>query len=152
MQNLEKQWQLQTPNTTIEKVSELDEALKSQNQDEIKKLLQEPDTLRSLVVRRGKQNKNYKILLDGFNLLTKEKFGPGENLMSMNGEKLIDFLHEANLPEQILAEITDIAYHTRNPELFFKYIRIIIKGKDQLENKEIIKVLYVPSKKQLELI
>jgi len=131
-----QKWQLQKPDNTIEKVSELEEALKSKSLDEIQKLLQEPDTLRSLVVRRGEKSKNYKIFLDGFDLLVKEKFGPGENLMSMNGKDLIDFLHEVGLPEQILAEITDVAYNNRNKELFFKYLRIIFENEENLKDKE----------------
>lgn len=135
---IEQTWKIhKQPEKTVEVVKELDEALKSQDLDSVQKILKDPETLRSLVVRRGEKNANLDLFEKGVDFLVKEKFGPDENITSVEGKDLINLVKELKLPEQILNELANVAYHKKDHTLFFKMLEDIFKNQESFINKEV---------------
>ena len=136
--NKENSWEIhENPEQTVEIVGSLEGALNSKNVDEVQKILQDPENLRSLIERRGEKDSSHDLLEKGFNALFQEKFGPID-IYHCQGSEVIDFIHEYNLPEQILIEYLGVAYHRRDKALLNRLKTIIFENEDQLENKSIV--------------
>jgi len=134
-------WEIhEDPEQTVEIVASLDGALKSKDTGQVQKVLQDPKNLRSLIERRGEKNLSHDLLKKSFDLLFQEKFGPID-IFHCPGNKVIDFIHEYNLPEQVLIEYLDVAYHKRDKVLLNRLAAIIFENEDLLENKSIVPTL-----------
>lgn len=137
-QNAEFNWKIhENPEQTLEIVSSLEEALKSKDVDAVQKVLQDPENLRSLIQRRGQNSASHSLLESSFSTLLEEKFGLAD-IYQRNGKEIIDFIHEYNLPEQILIEYLDVAFHKRDKILLNRLAAIIFENEEKLENKSII--------------
>jgi hypothetical protein len=141
-------WKIhEKPKQTVEIVDSLSEALKSRDVYTVQKILQDPENLRSMVERRGavenhgEDSKSHKHFQESFDLLFKEKFGEVD-IYHVNESEVVDFIHEYQLPEQILAEYLDIAYHKRDEVLFNRLKSIILENKEKFKNQSIIPRYY----------
>lgn len=131
----ELNWKIIKQKSRIEPIGQLNEALASNDKEEVQKILQDPELLRTLVVDRGEQDKNYDLLLDGFKMLIQEKFGAQNKIFDIENNKILQFIREYKLPDQILGELTDIAYHKRDTAMFFKLLNIIADNKKLIDNE-----------------
>lgn len=131
-------WQIhEDPEQTLEIVQSLEGALGSKDVNQVQKILQDPENLRSLIQRRGEKNLNYDLLEKGFYSLFQEKFGPSD-IFHQKGEDVIDFIHEYDLPEQILIEYLDLAFQRRDRALLNRLATIILENEEKINNKSII--------------
>jgi hypothetical protein len=137
-------WTNLDKNSGIEVFGGLGEALKSKNIDEVQKILQNPEVLRALILNRGRGNKNMNMLEDGFAMLLEVRYGKSD-IFELNDEDIINLVHEVGLPEQILAELTDAAYHKRSEEKkeegkirFLRLVSVILENEELIQNKEVV--------------
>ncbi len=131
-------WQIhEKPEQTLEVVESLEGALGSKDTNQVQKILQDPKNLRSLIQRRGEKNLNYDLLEKGFDSLFREKFGP-TNIYHCRGSEVIDFIHEYDLPEQILVEYLDLAFQRRDKTLLNRLATIIFDNEEKIDDKSII--------------
>lgn len=140
-------WKNLDKNSGIEVFGSLGEALKSRKVDEVQKILQNPEVLRTLILNRGKGNKNMNMLEDGFAMLLEARYGQSD-IFELNDEDIINLVHEVGLPEQILAELTDAAYHKRNEESkygkirFLRLVSAVLENEELIQNKEVINKIF----------
>jgi hypothetical protein len=97
-------------------INGLQKALDKKDEKKISGFLSEPENLRSLVINRGIGDEHHRLFLESFNFLLRKK--TGKSIVDLNPTEIINFVHESDLPEQILLELSDIAFHWRDGRLF----------------------------------
>jgi hypothetical protein len=126
------------PENTIEIVDNLESFLAENKIDDIKKFLSNSTIRSSLVYDRGRKNKNQLLFLDSFNSIL-EKESSGDNLITIDGQRLIEIVHSNNIPEETLLDLVSIAYHIRDEKLFYKLINeVILENRDKFREQLII--------------
>ncbi|TSC94867.1 MAG: hypothetical protein Athens101428_149 [Candidatus Berkelbacteria bacterium Athens1014_28] len=128
----------ETPEETERVVLELEKAVQKNNTKSVKKILKDPSVLRSITIRRGQNGKNHKIFLKSFDFLLEDEFGENENAASFSVEKILDFLHREDIPEQVLNSLAIVAFHAQNKELFFNVIDGIIGNFENFLDREVV--------------
>lgn len=141
IQNPNEKWKL-SEESTIELVSSLDEAVKSKNSDEIKKILSDPQKVRKLLIDRSeKKGKNLIVLKNSFDQLFLERFGKEADIYSVSSEKMLDWIHNIGLPEYILNDMMAAAYHLKSEQSqqrFFRLLTIISENESRLRDKTVL--------------
>lgn len=115
---------------------QLNEAIKNKNIKDVVVIFSNSENLRGLVVNRGEKNINLIFILEGFNLLIskeKEKL----SLENIAPDKILEIVKINNLPEQIIAELSDVGYHLRDKELFMKVNDCVLENEKSLDNKQL---------------
>ena len=127
-----------SPEKTIEIVEDLDEALKTDDMDSVREILFNPQTRESLIDNRGRKNKHQLLLLESFDALIK-KSSKEDNLLSINGRRLVEIMQAENIPESILLDVASVAYHSRNEKFFYKLINeVILDNRDMFRDETIM--------------
>jgi hypothetical protein len=141
MENKENIYGIAGKDKSIELVSELEEAVKSQDSDAVQKILSDPEALHALIVRIGEGGHNLKLVENGFDLFLQSRFGKEASLVMFDakrGPELIDFLHETGLPEQVLNELSHAAFHRGEEAKFFNILQLIYLNQERFQNQQVV--------------
>jgi len=131
-------WGIKKKDEVIEVVENLGDVLKSGNVDDVSKILQDKQLLRSFVIQKGEGGKNLQYLNELVDFVIKDEFGQNADILDIEGEKLISLLHEREIPEQVLGEMLSSAYHMHDRIKFFRIYSVIMENSEKLHNKELI--------------
>lgn len=141
MENKENLYRIEPKDKSAELVSAFKEALESRDDDAVQKILSNPEALHSLIVRVGKGGHNLKLVEEGFDLFLQSRFGKEANLAMFDakrGSELVDFLHETGLPEQVLSELSQCAFHRGEEAKFFNILRLIYLNQERFQNQQVV--------------
>jgi len=123
------------------------EALVREDMDAVIECLRDQKLIHSFTTAsRGRHDKNLNLLWDGTELLLRKRFGESYGILANNdreepllwGQQLIDVLHETNIPETLLAELSSLAFHKRDGALFFRIQTLVLHGQDSLRFQRLI--------------
>ena len=129
---------LHAPNKTIEVVQELKEALASRDEEITRKILEDFKNRESLIVRKGESGENFNVLKDAMMFLVEKEFGSRNEFMETKTENIIKWIHETNLPENILSDMIAVFSHQKDELNLFRFLRIIEENAHLLKDKNII--------------
>ncbi|MFO7807453.1 MAG: hypothetical protein R6V40_03470 [Candidatus Moraniibacteriota bacterium] len=132
----ENLWKID-PEKTIEIYEKMPEALKNKDLDQVKEILSDPQGLRGVFLDREGKNKNLIQVRNGFEMLFKESFGESADIYSVDGEKIVEWIHDLDLPETVLNEMMTIAFHLNDHKRFFRIFNIILEAEDGLQNESV---------------
>lgn len=127
-------WNIYEKEKAEQLAMDFESAVKTGKSEKVLAYFQDTKLLRSLVVRRGENNKYFDLIEKSFNLLLEK----ASIDLTSNDDGLLEFLHNSDISEQVLAELENIAYHRRDKNKFFQLISIIKKFENQLENKNVL--------------
>jgi hypothetical protein len=128
--NQEYSWEIYDKESVYEKIEEFESAYDHEDEELIIQNLRDPKFLRTSIINRGEQNNNLLLLQKAFDLILQNQFGPDESVLTLSSQEIIDFIKEAEIPEQILAELTSIGYHTKNGQLLYRVLEIINEAEE----------------------
>lgn len=137
------------PEKTFELASELKDALAIENEEVVRKILEDAKARKGFIVSRGKQGENLKLLKEGVGFLIRKEFKDPEVFMNVETKKIINWLHEVDLPEGILSDMTSVFYHLKDKNKkesndsenivnFFRFLQIIEENELEIENREVV--------------
>jgi len=126
------EYKIYNPEKTGEIVEELKMSMKEKDLYLVEKIIKDSMAWRSFDVRHEEY-----LLIEAFDMLLRERFG--KEILNIEDKELVNFVHEFDLPEQILVEISSMAFHQRNPVLFFKLISAIVENCDDIKDEIIVK-------------
>lgn len=132
------EWGILNIEEAASKKESLSEIVKLGNLEEAVKILQDQKLLRTLTLNRGEGGENFKLIQESLDLVIKEKFGPEADFFHLDGEQLIELLHEYKIPEQVLGEILSGSYHLRDKVRFFRTYSLIMENYQELSNHELV--------------
>jgi hypothetical protein len=134
-------YSIEKSDATRDRAGEIEAALRDGDADAIQKVLQNPEAVHGLVLRIGAKGRNLELLEQSFNFLLKTRFGAGAELSefeSSKGPELIGFIREVGLPEQILTEISECAFHAGEDKKFFKILKFIYLNQEHFQNQQVV--------------
>jgi len=126
---------------SAEVAGNLSEALASSDDDKVREILRDPEKVHGLVLRLGETGGNLKLLERAFNSLLKTRFGAEAELSELEtnrGPELIEFIREIGLPEQILTELSQCAFHAGEEAKFFKILKLIYLNQEHFQNQQVV--------------
>ncbi|HLD30711.1 MAG TPA: hypothetical protein VJB41_00710 [Patescibacteria group bacterium] len=128
------------PEESVELVASLDDALKSQNPDEVREILKDPQKLRRMILDRrkvdGKAGKNLVVLRDSFDFMFVHSF-KDKDFYSVESGDIVKWMKNEGLPEYLLNEMMATAFYLHDDRKFFRLSSIISENKDKFEDKTI---------------
>lgn len=137
------------PEKTFELSSELKDALAIENEEVVRKILEDAKARKGFIVSRGKQGENLKLFKTGVDFLIEQEFGDQEVFMEVKSSKVIDWIHEVDLPESFLSDMTSVFYHLKdknrqenndseNIAKFFRFLQIIEENEFNIKDGSVI--------------
>ena len=146
---LQKRLNIMVPQKMGEFTMELDDALKSENIEQILNLLKTDYAFQSLITHRGRKDQAMNQLYRGFFTVLGERFGLRRNSASVkeifeklsksvSAEQVAKAVHEYGLPERILCDMGAVAHHQKNEPLFQWVHHVIYNQKDFLEDRTVL--------------
>lgn len=129
-------WKIYTPAESAEKFAGLEQSLAAGDAEKVLGYLRDAQLLRSLIVMRGDNESYFDLLVKSFEFLLKKKMGAQISLENIEKEKLLNFVHEQGIPEQIMNELAHVAYHKRDENIFFKITQSLLENA-AVENEQV---------------
>lgn len=116
---------------------ELITALNTGDKEKIAFILRKMQIIRAFVINRNPAHGSHALLLKSFLMLFKRKIELYE-LPDCDFSEVFDILSKYALPEQLIAELSDVLFHERNRPAFFYLSDNIVKNQDKIKNKAVI--------------
>jgi|GEM_PF-2083217 len=131
---------LHTPDQTIEIVGSLDEALKSEDEGTVRKVIESFKNRESMIIRKGERGKNLELLKSSFIFLVNKEFGSLEGFLEAKNNDIIKWVHQTGLPENFLSDTMAVFVNIKDKKselIFFKILSAIEENSHLLKDKNI---------------
>jgi len=137
------------PEKTFELANELKDALAIKNEEVVRKILEDDKARKGFIISRESGGENIKLLKKGIYFLIEKEFNDREVFMNVETKKIIDWLHEVDLPEGLLSDMTSVFYRLKdknkkesndseNIVSFFRFLQIIEENETDIKNRNVV--------------
>lgn len=135
---LQKEWEV----FNIEEIDKIAEnfsnAVKQKDLDEISRMMQDRKVLRSLIVSRGAEGCNLKMILNGLEILLASK----NMKLDESVEKVLNVLQIYKISPDFIYLFAETAFHLRESVLFEKLSKIVFSQKEKIGDKAFYYMLH----------
>lgn len=104
----------------------------------IVEMLKKQDSIKWGILNRGEKGHNFKIFLDGFERIVRERYGDDESLLDIDGEKLFFLIKEYGFPEETILNLADCAFHSNDKALFYKLISVVFANAEKFSDQSMV--------------
>lgn len=109
----------------------------AEGDNKLKELYKDVRFARTMIIRRGPDSVHHKEFITGLNKLVASENDPDRVFDVESGENLIEFVHEHDLPEDVMAKMHEIYTHQRDIGRLDKMSELLNAHRGSLEDKSI---------------